>query len=310
VSEDLRKEIAAQAAGLREPEPSLWLKAGQLFLIPAGIVAVAVSLYLFVGWMTSHEEHTAIEWVTMIRTEGRRSRSYAAAQLSALLQKKPGAGAEQGLASAILDAFDQISRDNVLQGEDLVNLKSTLIRCVAATRDVSVEPRVVKALQEDADVRVRAACMEVLGTLRGPLAAGALAPYVSDADPALRKYAVFNLAATGERARIELIKSRLGDPVTEVAWNAAVGLAWFHKDASGADLLRQMLDRESVDRYTSGEQRELNAQHTLRMACRAAAALGDPSFEAPLSKLERDRSPDVRQDARTALEEIRKHHGR
>lgn len=302
--DELRKQIAEKAVA-GEPGPSWWVRAGQLFLIPAGIVGVCVFLYYMLGTLTTEEEHSAHEWVTMIRTEGVRSRNFAAHQLSVLLQTDPAAAAEPGLATALLDAYDQISTDGLMQGEALTGLQYTLIQCVAATRDARAVPRLVGVLGSDADPLVKSACMDVLGALRGPEAATALAPFLENPDAWLRKFAVLNLAATGESGYEERLRARLVDENVDVVWNAAIGLGWYHQDPAGAPVLRQMLDRTYIDKYTSGEKKEENAEHAIMMACRAAAALDDPSFIEPLRKLaDDDRSLLVREDARRALSEL------
>lgn len=314
-SNDLRKEIAGRASSPNgAPPSSFWVKAGQLFLIPAGLVAVCVSLAAFMGWMTSGEERSAKEWVTMIRNKGANSRGFAAHQLAVVLQADPKAALEPGLAAAILDAYDQISTDGVLKGEKKSDLQRTLINCVAMTKDTSVTDRITEILDSDENVVVRAACMDVLGTVRGPDAVEALAGYVDDTDPGLRKHAVLNLASALDpdaprfAERVEAIRKRLTeDPSVEVAWNAAIGLAWFLGDPSGADTLHRMLDRAYMDRYTFGETRtkEALAEHAIISACRAAARLDDPSFLIPLKKLaDDDRSILVRQEARRAIKEI------
>lgn len=305
--DELRKQIAEQASG-REPVPSIWVKAGQLFLIPAGIGAVCFFLYWFISWLTHEEEFSAPQLVSMIRTEGVRSRGFAAHQLSLLLQTDPAAAAEPGLAFLILDAYDQVSRDGLMQGEALAGLQYVLIHCVSHTRDARAVPRVVEVLDSDVSALVKTACMDVLGVLRGPEAAAAMARYIEDADPALRKFAVLNLAATGESGYADRLRARLEDDVTEVTWNAAIGLGWYHRDPAGAPVLRQMLDRSYIDQYTFGDpkQKEQRAEHAIMMACRAVAALNDATFVPSLEALANDdRSMLVREDARRALAELK-----
>ena len=246
--------------------------------------------------------------VSMIRTEGVRSRGFATHQLSLLLQTDPAAAATPGLAILILDAYDQVSRDGLMKGEDLTHLQYTLIHCVSHTRDRNAVSRVVEVLHSEVDALVRTACMDVLGVLRGPEAAEAMGRYLEDPEPALRKFAVLNIAATGEPGYAERLRARLEDTNLEVVWNAAIGLGWYHKDSASAPVVRQMLDRSYIDKYTFGgpEEKERHAEHAIMMACRAAAALDDASFVGPLEKLANDdRSHLVREDARKALAELK-----
>lgn len=309
---DLRHQIAAEAVSRDAPSP-LWVRAGQLFLIPAGLVTVCLALWLFIGWMLSTPEMTAGELVTAIRSEGARSRAFYAHQLGVILKDEKAARAP-GLAAEILRAYEQISRDDIGKAEDRLHLKRTLINCVAPTKDPTAVPAILSILEAAPEVAVKAACMDVLGTLRGPEAAAALTAYLDHSDAGLRKHAVLNLAATGEPGVADRVRPRLEDTELEVAWNAAVGLAWFLKDPAGIPLLSQMLDRNYIDRYTFGPEageKERHAEHALQMACRAAASLGRQEFLPLLETLAaRDRSWAVRDDASRAIKEIRKNHGR
>lgn len=310
---DLRHQIAAEAVSRETPSP-LWVRAGQLFLIPAGLVAVCLALWLFIGWLLSTPEMTPGELVTAIRSEGARSRAFYAHQLAVTLQKDEKAARAPGLAREILRAYEQVARDEVVQGDELLHLKRTLINCVAPTKDPAAVPTLLSILESAPEAAVKAACMDVLGALRGPAAAGALSAYLDHSDAGLRKHAVLNLAATGEPGVAERVRPLLEDTELEVAWNAAVGLAWYLNDPAGAPLLRQMLDRTYIDRYTFGPEaadEERHAEHALQMACRAAASLNLKEFVPLLEALAaQDRSWAVRDDAARAIQEITRNHGR
>ena len=73
---DLRKEIAADAA---EPEvaPSIFVRAGQFFLVPLAIVTSCVAVYLFFQYMVS-EQTGPKDLISEIRTGGAVARKHAA----------------------------------------------------------------------------------------------------------------------------------------------------------------------------------------------------------------------------------------
>src|SRR5262245_52700895 len=76
----LRKEIAADAA---EPEgrPTIFVRAGQFFLVPLGILAALLGIYLLFSYVMVSEPHSARELLSEIRSGGAVARKHASHQL-------------------------------------------------------------------------------------------------------------------------------------------------------------------------------------------------------------------------------------
>ena len=62
----------------------------------------------------------------------------------------------------------------------------------------------------------------------------------------MRKMALHALGRVGDRSAIPGMKARLEDPVEDVRWNAALGLAVLG-DPTGAPQIRRMLDTDYLD---------------------------------------------------------------
>src|SRR5439155_1384828 len=118
-------------------------------------------------------------------------------------------------------------------------------------------------------------------------------------DGGLRKAAVHALGSfPGEAPRAALAVA-LNDPVEDVRWNAAVGLAR-RRDAAAAPVLLQMMDRRHLATVAdlTPDQRE----EAILQAVQAAAVVPDPELRAALEHL-RDSDPNlrVREAARAEL---------
>src|SRR5262245_12168547 len=83
---DLRKEIAADAA---EPEetPSIFVRAGQFFLVPLVIVTACVAVYAFFRYMAAGPGQPP-NLLTDSRSGGAASRKHASLQLAQILQEQ------------------------------------------------------------------------------------------------------------------------------------------------------------------------------------------------------------------------------
>lgn len=290
------------------PRPSSWVLAGQFFLIPLGIVTVCASVYGLAVFLAGAETTTPTEWVRMVRESGKHGREYAAHQLAVALQRDAEAARQPGLADRILDALDQVSKDGVLVGQELSRIQCALVLCVGLTRDRGAVSRLAEVIDATTDDVVKSYCMDAMGAIQDPRAGERLVPFLDDRSALLRKCAVFNLAALRDPSRLDAIRAKLGpDEDVDVRWNAAIGLAIFHGDASGLDVVRGMLDSETMARCTRNdqdpEQAKRNQEHAMRMACVAAGALKDSSLGAPLEALSKDMSVDlsVREAAREVL---------
>src|SRR5262245_25526257 len=81
---DLRKEIAADAAAEPEERPTIFVLAGQFFLVPLVIVAACVGVYFFFRYVVSGP-FSARDLLAEIRTGGAVARKHAAHQLVPVL---------------------------------------------------------------------------------------------------------------------------------------------------------------------------------------------------------------------------------
>jgi len=339
---DLRKQIAADAA---EPEapPSIFLRAGQFFLVPLGIVVACVAVYLFFQYMVS-EPGSPKDLIGEIRTGGAVARKHAAHQLVRVIIDQSRRGQiDRSLVDPVISVFQELPASEAptdpitsgLVGEGPA-MRAILARCLALLGDADkAVPVLLKALKEERNPETMAAYMDALGGLRAPESAEALINLLDHPSTVVRKYAAFNLAVVaapkprqgkGESpaqsdptakpeppavpAAIPHLQRKLKDPREEVRWNAALGLAVFLADPSGKEVLFQMLDRATLEKVIGSDKKEAHVaelvKHAMRQACLAASCLRDASFKDALRRLDKDPDSDVRAAARMALETLAK----
>jgi HEAT repeat protein len=195
-------------------------------------------------------------------------------------------------------------------------LRRYLATCLGYLQDPRACDLLLEAAKNDKNLETRAAAFDALGTIKDPRTLPDLVKLLDDPEPRVRKYAAFNAGAVAEKAAaperaaaVEALKKKLSDAASDVGWNAAFALAYFLRDGSGTDTLKNMLDRkylgERINRNDPNwDTLEGRAVFT---ACNAAARLKDPSFLPMLQKLTDDkieRDPDVRFAAHQAINKI------
>lgn len=336
---DLRKQIAADAADPEAP-PSIFLRAGQFFLVPLGIVVACVAVYLFFQYMVS-EPGTPKDLIAEIRTGGAVARKHAAHQLvRVILDQARRDQLDQSLVDPVITVFEELPGNEAptdpvtsgLVGEGPA-MRAILARCLALLGDQKkAVPVLLKALKEERNPETMAAFMDALGGLRAPESGQALINLLDHPSTVVRKYAAFNLAVVAAPKKrgetpakpdpsakpdppavpeaLPHLQRKLKDPREEVRWNAALGLAVFLADPSGKEVLLQMLDRAYLEKVIGADKKEAHVdelvKHAMTQACLAATRLKDSSFTDALRRLEKDPDSDVRAAGRMALETLAK----
>jgi len=306
-----RQDIAEQAAAEKAIGGTIFTRAFQFFLVPLLIVGACVGVYaLFTVTLT--DQRTPADWVRELKESGPVARKHAAAQLAAELRRQVREKkVDATLVGPILSVFESLKAKD----GDTRQTRALLARCLGLLGDTRATPAILEVLREEDVPEMKAACIDALGALRDPEAAPDLIKLLDHSSSIVRKYATFTLGSlaapmkAGEPpslpAALEPLKTRLRDARPEVQWNAAFVLAFYLRDASGAPVLRRMLDRKHVTEVVTssykepggvGDETAANAPaiiaHVMQMGCQGVAALGDRSFEEVLRGLAKD-DPDM-----------------
>ena len=171
-------------------------------------------------------------------------------------------------------------------------------RCLKAIEDLT------RALESgDPDTRISA--IWALGSSGDAAVVSTLEPLYESPDQGIRKMVVYALGALPGETQVATLRTALQDSAHDVRWNAAVALAR-KGNHDGVPVLRQMLDREYVERTVTRDVRQDDDRDPIAdvmiSGLRAAATLRDEALLPSVTSLsQQDRSMRVRQAALEAL---------
>jgi HEAT repeat protein len=279
----------------RQTTPFLVL---QFFVFPMAIVAACVAVFVIFGLISS-DAKTARDHLADVRRGGgmfgvkRWQAAFAFA--SALDSEKEQAKRDPELVKETLALFEESKNDDP-------RVRRYLALALGRMRDPAAVPvllSVVSNPQGDPDGETVVHAVLALGAIGDPAAVPELIALASHTDPGLRKVALHALRTFDREDARAALRRALADPVADVRWNAALGLARW-RDPAAAPVLAQMLDRAQlagVPDLTPDQ-----ADDAVLEAVHGAALLGDASLRPVLERL-RDADPDlkVREAARLAL---------
>ena len=285
----------------RNPLAAAPALAVQFFLIPLVVVGVTVLGYL--GFRSLLEEdRTPQQYLAEVRTGGWNRQWPAAYELSRLMAD-PAVRADRSLGPLLVDAFEEAK-----DGDPRVRRYLAL---AIGRLDPPLPPEAVASLTRalsDADSEARISAIWALGSSGDARVVPELQPLVASDDGGIRKMAVYALGALPGEEQIDTLRTALQDTAADVRWNAAVALAR-HGSSAGIPVLKEMLDRPSVERAVTRGVSQFGDQDPVAdvmvSGVRAVAVMKDDSLRPTVEALSRqDPSMRVRQAALEALQEL------
>ncbi|MBS10078.1 MAG: hypothetical protein CME19_00565 [Gemmatimonadetes bacterium] len=233
----------------------------QFVVFPLAIVLVGVSIYLFLGILTS-DSRSASDYLDTIRRGGINSRWQAAYELVKVLSVEQREGTlDPEFANEIVRVFEASVHDD-----------PRVRRYLARAMEMVDSPAVVEALigaLEDPDEETRLYAIHSLGSLRAEVSVPHLLKFAEHQDPGFRKSAVYSLGQMTDDRVVDALKLAVNDRVADVRWNAALQLAR-RGDASGEAVLGKMMHRPFLETIEMSEDQRVTA---MVFAIRSAGAL-------------------------------------
>lgn len=261
------------------------------FVIPFLIAIAAVLLFGTMQWLT-REQLTAADYLEQVKTGGLPKRWQAAFELSKILANPKLIPQDEHFNRELETAFSAA-------GQDDPRVQQYLSLAMARTGNPRFFSLIVSALQKS-NPKNQYALIYSLGMLRDPRAVPVIVPYLENTDARVRSISVVALGNIGHDSVRPALRKMLKDPEPNVQWGAAISLAKL-KDASGRDILENLLDRAYLTQYKEvdpGEQTQLVLQ-----AINASAGLNDQKLKAKLKELsQKDENMIVRSAALKSLE--------
>jgi HEAT repeat protein len=269
----------------------------QLFLIPAGIVAVAVGVFLVMNFLVGGERSPEDILQSVAGGDSRR-RGQAAFELSKRIVAEPAILRDAEFLQRLVGIY--------ARSEGNVELRRYLTVCLSQVEDLGSVPQAVTELVKasgDADAQTRLYAVVALGNARAAAALPRLQELTADSDKGIRLAAVAGVANLADPASLPVLQARLTDPASEVAWHAAIALAQMG-DSTGEAVLRRLLEPG----FLGGQPGVVPAaaQELMRMAASALGRLEtlapSPERRALLEEVGRSAPyPVVQEAARAAL---------
>ncbi len=284
-----RSEEATQAASDEGVAKSPNL-ISQFVIFPLAVVIVGVSIYLFLGILTS-EDRSARDYLDTIKRGGINSRWQAAYELVKVLAAERREGSlDPRFADEIVRVFEDSRHDD-----------PRVRRYLARAMEMVDHPKVVAALiaaLDDADEETRLFAIHSLGSLGAGVAIDDLLPFAKSQDAGFRKATVYALGNMRDDRVESVLMAALHDATPDVRWNAALQLSRRGRNP-GAAALYEMMDRPFLTRLVMTEEQRVTL---IVYAIRATSALREETLRGHIDTLrESDESLKVRQAAIEAL---------
>ncbi|PYQ72961.1 MAG: hypothetical protein DMG04_15470 [Acidobacteria bacterium] len=274
----------------------------QFFLIPLAVVGITVSVYVGFRSLLADDRQPQ-DYLNEIRNGGSTRRWPAAYELSRLMAD-PKVRADRTLAPALVRAFQESKDDAQVR---------RYMALAIGRLDPPLPPDAVADLTralDDQDSETRISVIWALGSSGDPAVVSKLIPLYTapNGDAGIRKMVIYALGALPGDAQIDTLRTGLQDGAPDVRWNAAVALAR-HGRHEGVAVLRQMLDRDYVEKTVTREVRQDADQDPVAdvmiSGLRAAATLKDDALKPIVTTLsQQDKSMKVRGAALEALKMI------
>jgi hypothetical protein len=264
----------------------------QFVVFPLAIVLVGVSIYLFMGILTS-DNRSANDYLDTIRRGGINSRWQAAYELVKVLSNERRAGTlDPRFGDEIVRLFESSVHDDP-------RVRRYLARAMEMVEGPTVEKALIGAMG-DPDDETRLYAIHSLGSLRAESSVDSLLPFVKSEDAGFRKASIYALGQMQDPRVVAVLEEGLHDSEADVKWNAALQLAR-RGSTSGQLVLGQMMHRPYLDSLPDvTEDQKVTA---IVYAIRAAGALEIDAFKPLITTLKTDDpSMKVRQAAIEALE--------
>jgi HEAT repeat protein len=295
-------KLVEREPATRNPLVAAPALAVQFFLIPLAVVGITVTVYVGFHSLLADDRRPQ-DYLNEIRNGGSTRRWPAAYELSRMMAD-PKVRADRTLAPALVRAFRESKDDAPVR---------RYLALAIGRLDPPLPPDAVADLTDaldDQDSETRISVIWALGSSGDPAVVSKLIPLYTapNGDAGIRKMVIYALGALPGDAQIDTLRTGLQDGAPDVRWNAAVALAR-HGSHDGVAVLRQMLDRDYVEKTVTREVRQDADQDPVAdvmiSGLRAAATLKDDALKPIVTTIsQQDKSMKVRGAALEALKAI------
>ena len=261
----------------------------QFVVFPLGVVLIGVGIFLLFGRLAG-DEHSIRDHLGDIRNGSRQERWQAAYELAKSL-KRGEAKQQPNLVVDVMSVYRASAGDDP-------RVRQYLSIVLGKLGDRRATPMLAEATR-DRNVETRIYALLALGMLRDPAAVPHVLAAAKDEEKDVRKAAIGAMGEIGDPRALPQLVAALEDDAADIRYNAAIALARMN-DRRAAGVLREMLDRERLDRVPG--MRPDQKEDAMLAGISAYSTLMGKEAEPELRTLaERDASLRVRAAAKEAL---------
>lgn len=265
---------------------SLFLK---LFIVPAGIVAAALGIFLL-GSMALEHPKTAEQYLQELRGDSTTRRWQAAFELSRMLNSGEKVQFNQDLRDQLVGAYAEAGKDDP-------KIREYLSLVLGALKEKSAVSILGATSASGNSQEIRVNSLWALGNIEDPAGGPAALTALSDPDSGVQLMAVGALSAMRYKPAAQALRGALDSNDADLQFNSAVALARMGDKAGVPVLLKDM------ERRAEGGPSDIARQQKLA-AIEAAKELADPRLLAAVKDLSKnDEDMQVRDAAIKALKE-------
>lgn len=265
----------------------------RFIVVPLVLVGIVVFIVVLFGNIALKQK-TVRDYVYDIKTGSQSERWQAAYHLSSLLSntKKDYRSEARNLLPEIVLIFENE------KGRDL-QIRRYLALAMGNLEDPRAAPALRKAI-DDEDTQTVLYSIWSIGKIGDKESTPLIIEKFENSDSAIRTMCAYVLGALEDPRAIPPLQAHLDDSDVKVRWNSAIALSRM-KDASGSDLLLQMMNRDYLANFP--EMSEDRKEELLINAITAAAKLDIPQLEDQIKKASTtDPNPRVRDAAIKVLQ--------
>jgi HEAT repeat protein len=255
---------------IEEKKPTSLLIA-QFFLFPLIIIGICVGIFLLFGYLT-YEQKTPGDYLRDVQTGSDLCcRWQAAYELSNVISSNKEAIRRTDFINDVVKVY-QTSRS-----ED-PRVRRYLALTMGHMGDARAIPALVEGLN-DTDAENQIYTLWALGSIGDAAAVPGITGRLNSTEPAVRKTAAYVLGVIKDPRAVHDLQVTLNDSSKDVRWNAAMALAQLN-DASGADVLMGLLDRNYVNQIEG-----MTPEQKSELVINAIKCLGTLKFEPAQDKI-------------------------
>ena len=281
-------KIAAEQSA--EEKPFFQVIIHSFFVIPFLIIVFGLILFTAVNLLT-REQRSVYDYLEDVKTGGLSKRWQGAFELSRILANPKLIPSDERFVNELGKAFQEAKHDDS-------RVRQYLVLAMARTGNKEFVKPILEELETEKEENIPA-FLYALGMLKSDLAVDKIHQYVDHPKALIRSMAVVALGNIKDPRSTFFLQGALHDSEPNVQWGAALSLTQIG-DASGKEILLQLLDRSYLSKFSEVDPDEQD--NLMLKAVEASVKINDPALNQKINELsQHDQNMKIRSSATKAM---------